>query len=201
RCFGVHLFGWYMIALAAVLAMALLCLGATGSGYFLYDETLPVVGAGTGSRDAKVHYRTEYGWRTMCSTAMATYVDATGKNRTMSEYGCFGLGETVRVFPLKLAGNGMTSDTALAVAVGHSFAALVAAVHIALFSLLYFNVDIMPVKAYPYMRGLGLLLALSSFYLLFTCVVSFYFGVKGSLDLHMDSSAGLRPSWAYILTV
>lgn len=43
--------------------------------------------------------------------------------------------------------------------------------------------------------------ALSSFYLLFTCVVTFFFGIKGSLDLHMSTSVGLRPSWAYVLTV
>lgn len=51
------------------------------------------------------------------------------------------------------------------------------------------------------MRGLGLMSALSSFYLLFTCVVTFFFASKGSLDLHMSTSAGLRPSWAYVLTV
>lgn len=51
------------------------------------------------------------------------------------------------------------------------------------------------------MRGLGLMSALASFYLLFTCVVSFFFGVKGSLDVNMGSSGGLRPSWAYVLTV
>lgn len=51
------------------------------------------------------------------------------------------------------------------------------------------------------MRGLGLMCALASFYLIFTCVVSFFFGVKDSLDSEMDNSAGLRPSWAYIVTV
>lgn len=59
----------------------------------------------------------------------------------------------------------------------------------------------MPVRGYLYMRGLGLMSALASFYLIFTCVVSFFFGVKDSLDSEMDSSAGLRPSWAYIVTV
>lgn len=51
------------------------------------------------------------------------------------------------------------------------------------------------------MRGLGLMTALSSFYLLFTCIVSFFFGVKESLDSKIRSSEGLRPSWAYVLTV
>ena len=58
-----------------------------------------------------------------------------------------------------------------------------------------------PVRGYMYMRGLGLMSALSSFYLIFTGVVSFFFGVKDSLDSNMESSSGLRPSWAYILTV
>ena len=61
--------------------------------------------------------------------------------------------------------------------------------------------DPVPVKGYLYMRGLGLMSALASFYLLFTGVVSFFFGVKGSLDVNMGSSGGLRPSWAYVLTV
>lgn len=59
----------------------------------------------------------------------------------------------------------------------------------------------MPVRGYLYMRGLGLMSALASFYLIFTCVVSFFFGVKDSLDSEMSNSAGLRPSWAYIVTV
>lgn len=61
--------------------------------------------------------------------------------------------------------------------------------------------DPAPVRGYLYMRGLGLMAALASFYLLFTCVVSFFFAIKGSLDIHMTTSAGLRPSWAYVLTV
>lgn len=63
------------------------------------------------------------------------------------------------------------------------------------------NSDPAPVRGYLYMRGLGLMAALTSFYLLFTCVVSFFFAIKGSLDINMASSAGLRPSWAYVLTV
>ncbi len=43
--------------------------------------------------------------------------------------------------------------------------------------------------------------ALSSFYLLFTCVVTFFFAVKGGLDRQMSTSEGLRPSWSYVLTV
>ncbi|CAN0241453.1 unnamed protein product, partial [Laminaria digitata] len=117
---------------------------------------------------------------------------------------CPGLGETV---PLKLlniplaAGSAMTADTGLAVALGHAVAAAVAGTHILFFVLLYFNIDPVPVRGYLYMRGLGLMSALASFYLLFTCVVSFFFGVKGSLDVNMGSSGGLRPSWAYVLTV
>lgn len=61
--------------------------------------------------------------------------------------------------------------------------------------------DPVPVRGYLYMRGLGLMTALASFYLLFTCVVSFFFAVKGSLDLNMETSEGLRPYWAYVLTV
>lgn len=56
-------------------------------------------------------------------------------------------------------------------------------------------------RGYLYMRGLGLMSALSSFYLLFTCVVTFFFAVKGGLDEHIDTSGGLRPSWGYVLTV
>lgn len=69
------------------------------------------------------------------------------------------------------------------------------------FLLLFCGSDPVPVRGYPYMRGLGLMSGLSSFYLLFTCVVSFYFGVKGSLEVDMETSTGLRPSWAYVITV
>ncbi|CAM9587899.1 unnamed protein product, partial [Hapterophycus canaliculatus] len=206
RTCGVHVFLFYIAALSAVLAMSTACLTAAESGYFAFDQEVQTstVLEGVDTTEISVSYEITYGWKSVCSTAIATYTDVSGEEQEEDESGCFGLGDTELLDYTQatiVGGRSMDADTGLAVALGHAVAAAVATTHIIFFSLLYFNIDPAPVRGYLYMRGLGLMAALTSFYLLFTCVVSFFFAIKGSLDINMATSAGLRPSWAYVLTV
>ncbi|CAM9593466.1 unnamed protein product, partial [Ectocarpus sp. 8 AP-2014] len=207
RTCGVHVFLFYILALGAVLAMSTACLSATESGYFSFDQQIhtsivPHELDAEGGID--IDYQITYGWRSSCTWVRAEYTDSSGEEQAEEDSGCFGLAEKELqdgTEAVLAGGRSMDADTGLAVALGHAVAAAVASIHILFFVLLYFNIDPAPVRGYLYMRGLGLMSALTSFYLLFTCVVSFFFAIKGSLDVNMSTSAGLRPSWAYVLTV
>ncbi|CAM9449637.1 unnamed protein product, partial [Ectocarpus fasciculatus] len=207
RTCGVHVFLFYILALGAVLAMSTACLSATERGYFSFDQQIhiSIVPHGLDAEDGiDVDYEITYGWRSACTWARAEYTGSDGQEQVEEDSGCFGLAETEELEETEAVlagGRSMDADTGLAVALGHAVAAAVASIHILFFVLLYFNIDPAPVRGYLYMRGLGLMSALTSFYLLFTCVVSFFFAIKGSLDVNMSTSAGLRPSWAYVLTV
>ncbi|CAM9740404.1 unnamed protein product, partial [Ectocarpus sp. 13 AM-2016] len=182
-------------------------LSATESGYFSFDQQIhtsivPHELDAEGGID--IDYQITYGWRSSCTWARAEYTGTNGQEQAEEDSGCFGLAEKELLDETEAVlagGRSMDADTGLAVALGHAVAAAVASIHILFFVLLYFNIDPAPVRGYLYMRGLGLMSALTSFYLLFTCVVSFFFAIKGSLDVNMSTSAGLRPSWAYVLTV